>query len=149
MTQLSKRLIQDIRAVALEHRDKWPYLGAALVCLAIYAFSYGRDEVVHIYRSEKSPDFQDARILGSQGDSIYEGKERLLSRSMRELKDAQEALKATNEKLQTRLDELEKGKGGGSATGTAPGSTHQKTRHSLNPAARPTVLNLCRHPTRS
>lgn len=122
MSSISKRLLQDFRTTALEHREKWPYIGAALVCLAIYAFSYSRDEVVHIYQSEKSPDFKDARILGSRGDSIYEGKERLLSKTMRELKETQEALRASNEKLQARLDELEKGKSQGTPVG-APGNS--------------------------
>ncbi len=110
MNSISKRLMQDFQDIASEHRNKWPYVGVALLFLAVYAFSYNRDEVVHVYKSEKSPDFKDARILGFQGDSIYEGKERLLSKTMHDLKETQDALKASNERLQARIDELEKGK---------------------------------------
>lgn len=106
----SQRLIRDAKTFALEHRQKWPYIAVFSACLLIYAISYTRDEVVHIYKSEKSPDFKDARILGFQGDSIYEGKEKLLAKTVRELKEAQSALKESNEKLQAKVEELEKGR---------------------------------------
>lgn len=112
MKQLYNRLYHDLKVYALEHRSQWPFVGVALLCLSVYAFSRVNDATVHIYKTDNSPDFKDARVLGFQGNSIYEGKERLLSRSLKEIKESQEALKATNDKLQARIDELEKGKMG-------------------------------------
>jgi hypothetical protein len=108
---LASRLFKDAKDFALKNRRLWPYAGAFAACLFLFAFSHARDEVVHVYQSEKSPDFKDARILGSQGDSFYEGKERLLTKTMRELKDAQASLKESNDKLQAKVEELEKARG--------------------------------------
>lgn len=101
---LPKRWIKDAQAFAEENRRFWPHAGAVLVCLLIYAFSRSNDDVVHIYKSETSPDFKDARVLGSQGDSIYEGKERLLMKTLRDLREAQTT-------LQAKVEELEKSRG--------------------------------------
>ena len=100
---LPKRWLRDARSFAEDNRKLWPYAGIFVGCLLVYAFSHSNDEVVHIYKSETSPDFKDARVLGSQGDSIYEGKERLLLKTLRELKEGQTA-------LQAKIQELEKGR---------------------------------------
>ena len=110
MNSFISRLLRDAKAFALEHRDKWVLIGGFVFCFLVYALSQARDAVVHVYQTEKGPDFKDARVLGSQNDSIYEGKERLLAKTMRELKEGQAALKESNEKLQAKIEEMEKGK---------------------------------------
>lgn len=105
----TNRIVRDVRALAEEHREKLPYVGAILACLLVYAVSYSRDSTVHIYKSENTPEFKDARVLGSQGDSIYEGKEKLLTKTVRELMAAQAALRESNDKLQAKVEELAKG----------------------------------------
>lgn len=118
MSITTERLLRDAKAFALEHRKLWPYAGVFILCSVIYLASATRDEVVHIYKSEKTPDFKDARILGFQGDSIYEGKEKLLAKTIKDLKDAQTALKESNDRLQAKMDELERGKASPGATPT-------------------------------
>lgn len=108
MNTVTHRLVRDARALAVAHRDKLPYIGAILVCLIIYAFSRSQEGSVQIYRNDNTPDFKDARVLGSQGDSLYEGKEKLLGRTIRELMAAQATLRDSNIKLQARFDALEK-----------------------------------------
>ena len=73
MNSFISRLLRDAKAFALEHRDKWVLIGGFVFCFLVYALSQARDAVVHVYQTEKGPDFKDARVLGSQNDSIYEG----------------------------------------------------------------------------
>ena len=106
----TNRMLRDAHALALQHREKLPYLVAGFVCLLIYGFSQERDASVHIYKSEGATDFKDARVLGSQGDAFYEGKEKLLSKTVRELMAAQASLRESNEKLSAKVEEFTKGK---------------------------------------
>lgn len=110
MNTLVLRLIKDARTLASEHRLKLPYVAFGLVLLLIYIVSQFRDSTERVFRTERAPDFKDARVLGSQGDSLYEGKEKLLTKTLRELMAAQAQLRESNEKLTSKVEELEKGK---------------------------------------
>lgn len=111
------RIVRDARELAIVHKEKLPYAVAAIACLLVYAISHSREGSVSVFRTEGAPDFKDARILGSNGESLYEGKERLLSKTMKEILASQTALKESNVKLQAKLEELEKGH---SAAGPTP-----------------------------
>ncbi len=104
----AQRAIRDIRQLAIEHREKLPYLGAAVLILLIYLFSKTHEATRTIYKNEGKLDFKDARILGSPTDSLYDGKERLLGKSIKDIQSAQANLRETTEKLNARLDQLEK-----------------------------------------
>lgn len=115
MNQLTRRWTSALnsgRALFVQHREKWPLLaGLTLACL-LYAFGKIKDEriaLIQFNHSSANREWKDARILGSQDESIYEGKERLLNKAMKELKGAQQELRQNTEKLQARLAELEKG----------------------------------------
>lgn len=107
MNPLIYRLQREIKTYALGHRNKLPYVGLGVICLTIYALSQNQDVVTHIYKSEGKLDFKDARILGYQGDSIYEGKERLFAKTVKELMAAQTQIRESNEKLQAKMTEIE------------------------------------------
>lgn len=112
---MTGRIVRDARELATAHKEKLPYVLAALACLIVYAVSHSREGSVAVFRTEGVPDFKDGRILGSNGESLYEGKERLMSKTMREIMASQTALKESNERLQAKIEELERGK-------IAPGS---------------------------
>ena len=122
------RLKHDLLELFQTHRAKVPYVAAALLIFVIYLVSKGRDEVTRVYQSSSPSDFKDARVLGSQGESFYENKERLLSKTVKDLESAQTAFRETTAKLEARLSDLEKGKAESapSATpGTPPGTESQ------------------------
>lgn len=104
------RTARDLRQLAEEHREKLPYLAMALLICVVYVVSKARDSTTYVYKSESAGDFKDGRVLGAQGDSIYEGKERLFSKTVKDIQSTQSALKDVTTKLQSRLDELEKGR---------------------------------------
>ncbi len=106
---MNTRAIKDLKVLALEHKDKLPYVVGAFVLLLIYAFSHTRTERVTVYESEKA-EFKDGRVLGSNYDSIYEGKERLFSKTVRDLLATQTSLKESTEALRAKVEELEKQK---------------------------------------
>lgn len=108
LTPILDRLIRDSKALIATHREKLPYVAAALLCLIIYAFGRNKDESVSIFKSTGAPDFKDGKILGGNGESLYEGKERLMSKSMREILAAQANLRESNERLLAKVTELEK-----------------------------------------
>ncbi len=93
-----------------KHRKHLPYVALGLGLSLIYAVSRFQDGAEHVYHTEQKVDFKDARILGSQADSLYEGKERLLLKSLKELQDGQQLLRDTTAKIQGRLEGLEKEK---------------------------------------
>lgn len=103
------RIARDAREFTIVHKEKLPYAVAVIACLLVYAISHSREGSVSVFRSEGAPDFKDARILGSNGESLYEGKERLLSKTMKEILASQNALRESNVKLQAKVEELEKG----------------------------------------
>lgn len=105
-----KRLIRDLVTFAQGHREKWPYVGAIALLLLVYLISKGREQVTRVYQSENKVDFKDARVLGSQGESLYEGKERLFSRTVKDLTTTQEGLRELTTKLEARVAELEREK---------------------------------------
>lgn len=104
------RIMRDLREMALPHRDKLPYVVMAFVILAVYAVSKARDATTYVYKNETTHEFKEGRVLGFQGDSIYDGKERLFSKTVRDIQTTQTALKDVTTKIQSRLEELEKGK---------------------------------------
>jgi hypothetical protein len=104
------RFIRDIKGLTEHHREKLPYIGGILLLLIIYAFSKGSDKTTYVYKASGTPQFKDGKVLGFQGQSIYEEKEQIFSRSVRGIEMGQSALKETTAKLQARLDELEKQK---------------------------------------
>jgi hypothetical protein len=106
----TNRIKRDLGALLEHHRDKVPYVIAACVLLLFYIVSKGREQVTRVYHSEDKVDFKDARVLGSQGESLYEGKERLLSKTIKDLLDAQKSFKETTVQLESRLTQLEQGK---------------------------------------
>ena len=119
------RVIRDLRTLAITHREKLPYLGMAFAILAVYAFSKVGETTTYVYKSESAPEFKEGRVLGFQGDSIYAGKERVFTKTVKEIETNQAALKDTTAKLQARLDDLEKNKAptnsDGKLTGGNPG----------------------------
>ena len=104
------RLRRDVSKLISEHREKLPYLAAIALCLLVYLISKGREQVTRVYQSEGKVEFKDARVLGSQGEMLYQNKERLLSKTVKDLTDAQIAFRDSTAKLEARIAELEKGK---------------------------------------
>lgn len=105
----TNRTFRDLKAFAEVHREKLPYVAMAFLIFAVFAVSKARDSTTYVYKSESANDFKDGRVLGSQGDSIYEGKERLFTKTVKDIQATQSALKDVTSKLQSRLEELEKG----------------------------------------
>ena len=124
------RLLRDARAWAETNRSKLPYIGGALVLLIIYLVSSSSSKTTYVYRNEKNVEFKDGKVFGSRSDSIYEGKERLLSKVVKDLQDSQSQVKDTQGKLLARLDELEKAR----ASGT-PGTSDPSANPSGTPGA--------------
>ena len=83
------RIYRDARQAIQKHREKMPYVIAGLAILAIFAFSHSREKTVHVYENEVQPDFRDGRILGSANDPFYDGKDKLISRSVHDLQASQ------------------------------------------------------------
>ena len=99
------RLKRDINSI-WAHRKKQLliYGGSAVLMLGVYTLSQGDPKQTYVYLSEGKSDFKDARVLGSQSESILNGKEKLFSKQMKDLL-------ANQEELLARIDYLEKGKG--------------------------------------
>jgi conjugal transfer pilus assembly protein TraB len=96
----------------------------------IFAFSKTQEATTYVYKSSGAPEFKDGRVLGAQGESIYEGKERLFSRTVKDIQSTQAVLRETTSKLQARLEELEKTKAApqaspspGAASAALPGDS--------------------------
>ena len=95
----TSRFVRDLKVFATAHQRQAPYAVVAVICLSIYALSKGRDTVREVYRSDKQVEFKDSRILGTQSDSLLEGKERLLFKTVRDLQTGQAELKDLIEKM--------------------------------------------------
>lgn len=118
------RIKRDIQELLETHRAKVPYVTGALLLLLIYLVSRGREEVTRIYQTEGKVEFKDARVLGSQGEMLYENKERLLSKTVKDLLEAQAAFRDSAAKLESRIADLEKGvPAGQEATDKKPDGT--------------------------
>jgi len=104
------RLKHDLSELLKTHKTKVPYVGAVVLIFFIYLISKGREEVTRVYQSVSPSDFKDARVLGSQGEFFYENKERLLSKTVKDLQEAQAAFRDTTAKLEARLNEIEMSK---------------------------------------
>jgi len=113
------RLKRNAMDLFEKYQKSWPYVAGVLLILIIYSCSKAREVTNNIYHAEGKLDFKDGRILGSQGDSIYEGKERLFSKTVKDLVTTQEQLKELNSKLEKRIQELEKPKTAPEVTKTA------------------------------
>ena len=105
-----RRIKEALVELGTRHSKALPYVVGALVLLIIYILSKSGEHVTRVYHEENKTDFKDARVLGSNGESIYEGKERLLTKTVRDLQDAQITFKETASKLDARLKELEAAK---------------------------------------
>ena len=104
------RLKHDFSELLQTHKAKVPYVVAIALIVFIYLVSKGREEVTRVYQSTTPSDFKDARVLGSQGQYFYENKERLLSKTVKDLQEAQVAFRDTTAKLEARLSDIEKSK---------------------------------------
>ncbi len=118
------RILRDARAWAEANRSKLPYIGGALLLLVIYLFSTSGGKTTYVYRNEKAVEFKDGKVFGSRSESVYEGKERLLAKVVKDLQDSQSQVKDNQAKLLARLDELEKARVAG---GEQPGATASGT----------------------
>lgn len=105
---MTTRLKKDLAVLFQKHREKVPYMAAILACLVFYIWNHTQEQVTRVYQSESKGDFKDGRVLGSQGDSLYENKERLLSKTLTEFQEANAAFKDTTAKLDARIADLEK-----------------------------------------
>jgi len=120
ITVLNSRLGRDLRVFVQEHRAKIPYLVVASMALVVYAAGKHRDGSTIVYRNEARPDFKEGRIFGSYGENGTEGRDRLLSKTVQELKAAQTALTESTAKLQVRMTEIERSRSGPEAAGQSP-----------------------------
>lgn len=109
---MTTRLKKDLAVLFQKHREKVPYVAAMLACLVFYIWNHSQEQVTRVYQSESKGDFKDGRVLGSQGDSLYENKERLLSKTLSEFQEANAAFKETTSKLEARISDLEQKKAG-------------------------------------
>jgi len=109
---MTTRLKKDIAVLFQKHREKLPYVVGIVFCLVFYIWNHSQEQVTRVYESQSKGDFKDGRVLGSQGDSLYENKERLLSKTLSEFQEANAAFKETAAKLEARVGELEKKKEG-------------------------------------
>jgi hypothetical protein len=109
-TLISNRIKRDLGDLISQHRDKMPYLVAIACLLIFYVVSKGHEQITRVYHSDDKVDFKDARVLGSQGESLYEGKERLLSKTIKDLVEAQKAFKESTASIDLRIANLEQGK---------------------------------------
>lgn len=121
MRMTSHRFVKDARELILAHREKLLYVAGLLVALVVYGFSRARDEAVYVYHSQGSPDFKDARVLGSHSESMVDGREKLLSKAIRDLVAGQALLRESNEKLQAKIVSLEQAQGPSPISGPSPG----------------------------
>lgn len=106
------RIVRDLKELATTHKEKLPYLGVLLLVATVYIFSKARDSTTYVYRNESKMEFKDGKILGSQGQSLYEGKERLFLKTVHDIQSTQQSLKEATDRLQARMDEIDKAKGG-------------------------------------
>ncbi len=109
---MTTRLKKDLGVLFQKHREKVPYIAGIAFCLVFYIWNHSQEQVTRVYESQSKGDFKDGRVLGSQGDSLYENKERLLSKTLSEFQEANAAFKETASKLEARVGELEKKKDG-------------------------------------
>ncbi|MGK5083105.1 TraB/VirB10 family protein [Bdellovibrionota bacterium FG-1] len=110
------RIMRGVHEWVLPHRDKLPYVAMAVIILVVYGVSKVREATTYVYKSEEAHEFKEGRVLGYQGDSIYAGKERLFSKTVREIQTTLTTLKDATAKIQSRLDVVESGKPLGLAT---------------------------------
>ena len=133
------RIVRNLKELAATHRKKLPYVGMAVVILVLYAVSKAQDATTYVYKSENKADFKEGRVLGFQGESIYGDKERLFSKTVKEIQNTQAALRDTTAKLQARVDELEKGKpAAAQSQGVSSGNSASPTERGLGLAGGPT-----------
>lgn len=80
----------------------------AFVLLLLYTCSRSVEVRTTIYQGAGTQDFKDARVLGQGAEIILDGREKLFSKTVRDLQGSQGDLKDSYEKLKSRLDALEK-----------------------------------------
>ena len=121
------RVMREMKLCLEKYKERVPYLALILLICVIYACSKTREQVTKVYQSEKGIEFKDARILGSQSESIFEGKEKLFSKTVKEIMTGQENLRGIATRLESRILDLEKtkevfSKAGVPTPGLAPSS---------------------------
>jgi len=95
-------LLNKIKTLFLKwaerHKKRLPILGGFLVLLIIYALSRTTETIIHIYHSDKKPDFKDGKILGSEKDLEASNRDALVNKMFHEL---QQSILALNDKTQS------------------------------------------------
>ena len=107
----SMRIQKDIASLIKQYKKHLPDIAGGVCLVLFYSCSRMRASETHVYHVEKATEFKDGKILARPGETIYEGKERLYSKSMKDLVGETENLKTLILKQQGQLDELIKGKG--------------------------------------
>ena len=101
------RMRADALEFAIAHKRYWPHAATSLVLLVILLV-VNAHERISVYHREISSDFEDARIFGSNTKAIYEGKDALFNKNLRQLQESQDRLLETTQKLQKKIDDMEK-----------------------------------------
>jgi conjugal transfer pilus assembly protein TraB len=83
------------------HKKRLPILGGILLLLIIYSLSKTTETIVHIYHSDKKPDFKDGKIFGSEKDLEVANRDAFVNKMFHEL---QQSILVLNNKTQS-LDE--------------------------------------------
>jgi hypothetical protein len=90
-------------------KDRKPLVIGVAVVVVIYGFSKWSDSPAQqrIYIEKRPTDFQKGRVLGSPNKSLYEGKERKLAKTAKEILKGQQRLKNSIQNLEDKLKSLE------------------------------------------
>lgn len=106
---MTSRAIKDIRLLLEQYQAKLPYVYAGVFCFLIFCISKCQDNrTTHIYHNDNKATFKDARVLGKSNDLVVEGKEALLSKTVRDLLASQTNLQQNIEQVKQKLDDFEK-----------------------------------------
>ncbi|MBS1983564.1 MAG: TraB/VirB10 family protein [Bdellovibrionales bacterium] len=109
------------RTLGISEKRTLLVAAALFVVLAFYTCSRGGEVRTTVYQGAGTSDFKDARVLGQGAELILDSREKLFSKTVRDLQGSQGELKDSYEKLKTRLEELERERASVNGLGSVTG----------------------------
>lgn len=112
MNFFSRIMKRDLPGIIHKYKEKIPLILGLIFLMGVYTFSKssGENKKTIIYKAPSSLSFKNAKIIGSQFGSIYKGKEKLLSKTVRSISKTQKALQESFLNLENKLDSLQRQK---------------------------------------
>lgn len=102
MKNIYRRLKSDLENFILVHKKKLPYIIGAFFILLVYALSKYRNHTEIVYNEK--PETKTRKIISNHDDSIYSGKEKILTKNTLEILERLKNLGDKVDKLEKKND---------------------------------------------